>query len=335
MAEASSPRARRAFTLVELIVAIVIAAMVATAITSSLSQLGRAREVARLRMTACRRATDALEAIRRDVQSALRSNDLFNARFRLAPESVRSELGELDRDQMLLFDESMRPTHPLDYNGEGQEYEVQYRIEADADGPALWRRRDAVPDQYEDAGGVAEPVGEGVVSVRFEAYDGSAWRQDWDSDVDGLPWAVRAAVTASGVKLGSDPFSDPRSMVTLRTEIPIDRVEPPKSEPPPDAAAPDATGNGAVPPADGSSTGDTGGVAAGGATGSGDGGRGGKGGPGGPGGRGGKGEGNPMQGAGGFKGGGAVPFTPPTGGRGSGGGRSGGGGGGGGRSGPQ
>ena len=40
----------RGFTLVELIVAIVIGAMVATAITSSLSQLGRAREVARLRM---------------------------------------------------------------------------------------------------------------------------------------------------------------------------------------------------------------------------------------------------------------------------------------------
>ena len=322
MADDPSRPNRRGFTLVELIVAIVIGAMVATAITSSLSQLGRAREVARLRMTACRRATDALESIRRDVQSALRSSDLFNTRFRLAPESVRSEVGELDRDQMLLFDESLRPTRPLDYNGEGQEYETQYRIEADADGTALWRRRDPVPDTYEDAGGIAAPVGEGVVSVRFEAYDGSGWRQDWDSDVDGLPWSVRATVTASGVKLGSNPFDDPKSMVTLRTEIPIDRVEPPKSEQPPDAATPDAAAGGAAPPADGSSTGDTGGVAVGGAPGSGDGGRGG------PGGRGGKGEGNPMQGGGGFRGGGAVPFTPPTGGRGS-------GGGGGGRSGPQ
>lgn len=328
MADAPPRRNRRAFTLVELIVAIVIAAMVATAITSSLSQLGRAREVARLRMTACRRATDALEAIRRDVQSTLRSSDLFNTRFRLAPESVRSELGELDRDQMLLFDESLRPTRPLDYSGEGQEYETQYRIEADADGPALWRRRDAVPDTYEDAGGIAAPVGEGVVSVRFEAYDGSSWRQDWDSDVDGLPWSVRATVTASGVKLGSNPFDDPKSMVTLRTEIPIDRVEPPKSEAPPDAAAQGAAGGDSAAPADGSGNGDTGGAASGGvdgATGSGTGGRGGKGGPGGPGGRGGKGDGSQMQGAGGFKGGGAVPFTPPS--RGGGGGSGGGGGG--------
>lgn len=331
MADTCTRPSRRAFTLVELIVAIVIAALVATAITTSLSQLGRAREVARLRMTACRRATDALEAIRRDVQSTLRSSDLFNTRFRLAPESVRSEVGELDRDQMLLFDESLRPTRTLDYSGEGQEYETQYRIEADADGPALWRRRDAVPDTYEDAGGIATPVGEGVVSVRFEAYDGSSWRQDWDSDVDGLPWSVRATVTASGVKLGSNPFEDPKSMVTLRTEIPIDRVEPPKSEPPPDAAGQDAAGAASAAPADASGTGDTGVPGAGGgASGSGDGGRGGKGGPGG---RGGKGDGNPMQGAGGFKAGGAVPFTPPTRG-GSAGGRSGGGGGGG-RPGPQ
>jgi hypothetical protein len=338
VADAPARPTRRAFTLIELIVAIVIAAMVATAITSSLSQLGRAREVARLRMTACRRATDALEAIRRDVQSTLRSSDLFNTRFRLAPESVRSEVGELDRDQMLLFDESLRPTRPLDYSGEGQEYETQYRIEADADGTALWRRRDAVPDQYEDAGGIAAPVGEGVVSVRFEAYDGNTWRQAWDSDVDGLPWSVRATVTASGVKLGSNPFEDAKSMVTLRTEIPIDRVEPPKAAPAPDAAGQDATGSGTTPPADVSGTGDTGTAAGGGATGAGDGGRGGKGGPsgpGGPGGRGGKGDGSQMQGAGGFRGGGAVPFTPPSRGGGSGGGRTGGGGGGGSRPGPQ
>ena len=59
------PLRRSGFTIVELAVAIAIAAMVSAAIATSLSQLGRARDVARLRMTACRRASDALEAIRR------------------------------------------------------------------------------------------------------------------------------------------------------------------------------------------------------------------------------------------------------------------------------
>lgn len=309
---------RRGFTVIELVVAIAIAAIVSAAIASSLSQLGRARETARLRMSACRRATDALEAIRRDVQSTLRSDDLFSTRFRLAPESVNSTAGSLDRDQMLLFNERLRPIHPLSYSGEGQEYEAQYRIEVDADGSTLWRRRDAVPDEYEDAGGIAEPVGEGVVAVRFEAYDGNEWRQAWDSDVDGLPWSVRATVTASGARMGSEQLDDPRALVTLRTEIPIDRAIAPKSEAPPDASEGDSATGEATAPTDGAGapSGAGGGLDGGGVPGGGTGG--GKGGMGG-----GKGDGNPNQGIGGGR---PVPFTPPGGPRGPGGGRGAGGG---------
>jgi len=245
---------RRGFTVVELIVALVIAGIVATAITTSLSQLGRARDVARLRMTASRRATDALEHIRRDVQSTLRSDDLFFTRFRLAPEAVSSPIGELDRDQMLLFSERLRPARPIDYSGEGQEYETQYRIETDGEGPSLWRRRDPVPDQFEAAGGVAEPLGDGIVSLRLEAYDGAAWRQEWDSDIDGLPWSVRATVTATGARMGEPAMENPRSLVTLRTEIPVDRVMAPMEEPVVEADAGEEEGTpaaGAAMPAEG------------------------------------------------------------------------------------
>lgn len=310
-------RSERGFTVIELIVAIAVAAIVTAAVTSSISQLGRAREVARLRMNACRRATDALENIRRDVQSVLRSDDLFNTRFRLAAESVRTTAGDMDRDQMLLFNERLRPTRSMDYSGEGQEYEAQYRIETDGGGTALWRRRDAVPDRYEDAGGVAEPVGEGVVGLRLEAYDGNGWRQDWDSDTDGLPWAVRATVTASGARMGEDALQDPRSLVTMQTEIPLDRVEPPKKEELPAADGEPDPGAGAN-PAD--AAGGAGGMAGGDAAagpgggagrrggGKGDGGEfigpgGGRGPGGGPGG--GRGAG------GGSRGGGSVPFVPP------------------------
>lgn len=309
---------RRGFTIAELVVALVIAGIIASAITTALSQLGRAREIARLRMTASRRATDSLELIRRDVQSAMRSDDLFLTRFRLAAEAVSSPAGEMDRDQMLLFNDRMRSIRPLEYVGEGQEYETQYRIEADADGPVLWRRRDPVPDRHEDAGGLAEPIGEGVVAVRFEAYDGASWRQDWDSDVDGMPNAVRATVTACGVRAGEDPFEDTRALVTLRTEIPLDRVPPPLQEPEEDPAQ--AAGG-----ADEAAAGD---AAAGGGAGAATGGGGGGvpiGPPGGGGPGGGRGNGNPNDsgggrgrgGGGGGPGapgggrGGGVPFIPP------------------------
>ena len=208
--------------------AIIIAAIISGAVASSLSQLSRARDVSRIRMTASRRATDALESIRRDVQSTLRSDDLFETRLRLAPEVARSSIGEVDRDQLLLFATRLRPIRSIDYSGEGSEYETQYRIEEDRDGAALWRRRDAVPDEFEDAGGIAQSVGDGVIGVRFEAFDGQSWVQDWDSDMDGLPISIRATVTACGVRPSEDAFADPRSFAVMRTEIPIDRVVKPK-----------------------------------------------------------------------------------------------------------
>ena len=220
--------AKRGFTIIELVVAIIIAAIISGAVASSLSQLGRARDISRIRMTASRRATDALESIRRDVQSTLRSDDLFDTRLRLSPEVARLSIGEVDRDQMLLFALRLRPIRSIEYSGEGAEYETQYRIEEDRFGTALWRRRDATPDEFEDSGGIAESVGDGVVGVRFEAYDGQAWVQEWDSDVDGLPMSIRATVTASGVRPGEDAFADPRSLSVMRTEIPIDRVAKPK-----------------------------------------------------------------------------------------------------------
>ena len=219
---------KRGFTIIELVVAIMIAAIISGAVATSISQLGKARDISRIRMTASRRASDALENIRRDVQSTVRSDDLFDTRLRLAPEVARTPIGEVDRDQMLLFATRLRPIRSIEYSGEGNEYETQYRIEEDRDGPALWRRRDAVPDEFEDAGGIAEPIGDGVVALRFEAFDGEGWVQVWDSDVDGLPISIRATVTASGARPGEDAFLDARSLSVMRTEIPIDRVIKPK-----------------------------------------------------------------------------------------------------------
>jgi len=219
---------KRGFTIIELVVAIMITAIISGAVASSLSQLGKARDISRIRMTASRRASDALENIRKDVQSTVRSDDLFDTRLRLAPEVARTPIGEVDRDQMLLFATRLRPIRSIEYSGEGNEYETQYRIEEDRDGPALWRRRDAVPDEFEDAGGIAEPIGDGVVALRFEAFDGESWVQVWDSDVDGLPISIRATVTASGARPGEDAFLDARSLSVMRTEIPIDRVIKPK-----------------------------------------------------------------------------------------------------------
>jgi prepilin-type N-terminal cleavage/methylation domain-containing protein len=222
-------RRPRGFTLLEMIVAGAMAALILAAVTLSLSQLGRAREVSAARLESSLRARAALDAIRRDVASVVRDADLFNCRVLVSSGTVSTPAGAFDRDELLLFSTRLAPIRENAYGGEGLEYETHYRVEEDRGGAALWQRRDFMPDEWPDAGGVAVPLVEGVVGLRIEAYDGIAWYDDWDSDLDGLPWALRVTVTAlpEGIDLRA---GDLRHPITLRTLIAIDRIVPPPQE---------------------------------------------------------------------------------------------------------
>jgi hypothetical protein len=61
------------------------------------------------------------------------------------------------------------------------------------------------------------------VGVRIQAFDGTTWFDDWDTDSDGYPHAVRVTVTAR-----SDDGSVTR--VSRRT-IAVDRVPLPVTPP--------------------------------------------------------------------------------------------------------
>jgi hypothetical protein len=214
--------------LVELLLAGVITAFVLGAVSLCLRQLSDAKGSSRLQLAAYLRADSALSMLRSDLATVLRDRDLFWTRVLLTDTAVQTPLGLVDRDEVVVFNSRLRPVHDLDFAGDGIEFETQYRIEEDALGPVLWKRRDAVPDEYPLGGGVANPVVGGIVGLSMEAYDGDLWYQEWDSDWDGLPLAVRVTVIASGHSADQDPFDAP--LVTLRTVIPIDRVPPPIDE---------------------------------------------------------------------------------------------------------
>lgn len=254
------PATARGFTLIEMIVAGVIAALVLGAVTFSLSQLGRSRNVAVARLESSMRARAALENVRQDIAGVIRDADLLKVRVLLVDGTAPTAFGLVDRDELLLFSNSLRSTRDTAFSGEGIEYETHYRVEEDDLGAVLWQRRDFMPDGFPDAGGVAVPLVEGVVSLRIEAYDGVAWYEEWDSDLDGLPWALRVSVgTLPSDEDLSDP--DPRSLTTLRTLVPIDRIVPPPQETEEDKLAAEAAAEEEA--ADGDSAGDLGGGAIG------------------------------------------------------------------------
>lgn len=231
-------RTQRGFTLIELVLAGTIAALVLVTVVVSLSQIGRAREVSRTRLLAHLRADSALDEIRRDLSSVLRDSDLFNTRVLLyqGTGTILTKEGRLDvaRDELLVFNSRLEPLGEIDYNGEGGEYETHYRIDEDQYGAALWQRRDAVPDDWPDGGGIATPIAEGVIGLEIKAYDGEEWFEEWDSDVDGLPWGFRVEIMAIGSRDGEVESVDPRSIVVLRSHVAVDRIVPPYVEPEPE-----------------------------------------------------------------------------------------------------
>lgn len=214
---------RRAFTLVEMMLAIMVASLVLGAVWTGLGQLSRARGISRNRMNAHLRADAALNEVRRDIASVLRSDDLFWTKLRIQDGLASTDLGTVDRDDLLLFSSRMRLSRSdsILSQGEGLEYETQYRIIDDADGPVLWQRRDAVPDEWYDGGGVVKPIADDIIGFNVEAYDGEEWWDSWDSDERGLPFALRLTVVVPiSRRIGERP-------VILQTVVAIDRVLPP------------------------------------------------------------------------------------------------------------
>lgn len=221
---ASSPR--RGFTLVEVIIATLIAAFVLGSLATSIGQLARARDTSKVRLDAHLRADRALSEIRRDVASIVRHEDLHWTRLHIRDGMYRvSPTEEFDRDEILIFTTNLRAVHDMDFQGEGMQHEVQYRIETGEYGSALWQRRDPVPDETPFGGGIATPTVSGIIGLTFEAYDGFEWHRRWDSDEFGLPYAVRITIIASGNRNGDDLYDAPRAV--LRTVVAIDRVLPP------------------------------------------------------------------------------------------------------------
>lgn len=212
---------RRGFTLVEIIVAGIIMAMLFGAITVSTGQIISARNASRNRMEAFVRADAAMQNIRSDLASVLRRNNLFQTWVKIEDTTYNLDGTDLKRDWILIFNNHLRAIRTIDYNGEGIEYESSWQVISDEDGPVLWHRRDAMPDTYPQAGGVITPKVEGILELDIQAWDGDQWVDTWDSDYDGMPFGIRVSITATGARPGENPLDSP--LAFLRTIIPIDR----------------------------------------------------------------------------------------------------------------
>ncbi len=216
MRRAGGAGRRHGFTLVEVVVSLVVTALVASVTTTVVSHLVDTRDASRSLESATRRARTCASAIASDIPAIIRESDLFFARCMI------TSGGPGERDSLLMLARMRSPVRNLPDEPEGGDYEIAYRLMDDDSGvPSLWRRADPALDPFQDAGGVAMRIARHVVSLRLEAFDGEAWYDEWDSDLDGLPHAVRVTVGATD--------DDGRHLTWARRVVAIDRVPVPDS----------------------------------------------------------------------------------------------------------
>lgn len=217
---------RGGFTLLEVLVAALITAGIAGATATAVSQALRARESSSARQQAATRAATACDLVARDALNLIRSGDLYDARILLVDGELQ---GGASRDELLLFAHASRQTRSATDQNEGSACEVQYRLETPpesllASGYILWRRSDPVPDEVPDGGGVATPVAMGITSLAIEVFDGSAWLDEWDSDSEGYPYALRITAQARDDS-GKREAASRRTVALDRTPKPYATVE--------------------------------------------------------------------------------------------------------------
>jgi general secretion pathway protein J len=163
----------RGFTLVEVLIAVSITAIMAVMTVGSLAQLDRASEVARGQDDRYAAARVALSRLAREVSMAFLSENYDRNRFRDPPTLF------VGRDDELLFTTFAHIRLYRDAK-ESDQSVVQYTLEDDPDRPgekALFRREKVHLDDEPDRGGRKDLVADRVTALRLQYWDSK--RKDW------------------------------------------------------------------------------------------------------------------------------------------------------------
>jgi type II secretion system protein J len=188
------------FTLMELILAVAVASLVLVAINGILFAALRLREQTDEAVDAALPVQQTLETLRRDLAGTMRynTNGILSGDFRVG--NVTSPGLNLPADiELYTTTGALRQNEPW---GEVQRVTYQLRLPADRSAPGKELIRSVtrnllatITPQPED-----QRMMGGISSIEFSCFDGSQWRNYWDTTADdtNLPVAVRVRIQPAG-----------------------------------------------------------------------------------------------------------------------------------------
>ncbi|MBN1203822.1 MAG: prepilin-type N-terminal cleavage/methylation domain-containing protein [Myxococcaceae bacterium] len=219
-------RARRGFTLMEVMVAVAITAMMGTVVAMAFSTGFRAKEVVEGDAERYRMVRVALTRMAREIGSAFVSDRYDPKRYRDANDRPTNFIGEADRLLFTTFAHQRLYTDSKESDQAVVEYFLENSTEKGARGRQdLKRRVNPNIGERMDRGGTTDVLFEGVKKLELEYWDSE--RKEWDDEWDTrrneqkaiLPTRVRITVVALDEN-GKEARYTTQARILLNTELP-------------------------------------------------------------------------------------------------------------------
>ena len=207
-------RRQGGFTLLEVMVAIAVFAMISALVWMSINQTFNTIDIVQAPQDTYRQARQITSRVPAEIASAYLPFNLSptaNVKY----EFVASDEGDTDR---VRFDSIAHTKLYADAN-ESDQSEIEYYCESNAQNATynLYRREDPVVDDRPDEGGTVHLLAEDVKEFELTYYDAQRdeWVEEWDTtrtdQSNRLPYAVRLKLTLL------DPDGLERTWVTATT----------------------------------------------------------------------------------------------------------------------
>lgn len=182
----------KAFTLLELIVAIALMDVIAVALYSSMYTAFKAKSKSQAAIRPFQSVNMAFENIRRDLVSTVNPDGIMAGVF---VGENNSGQGDLETDTLSFYTSAYQPGENISSNI----VNVAYELENDPDREPMVLKRLITKNILSPI--TLDPQKEiicsGIKGLSIEYYDGASWLDEWDSSEKDsqLPWAVRMTLT--------------------------------------------------------------------------------------------------------------------------------------------
>ncbi len=219
-------RHARGFTLMEVMVAVAITALMGTVVAMAFQTGLTAKETVEADADRYRQVRVAMNRMAREIGSAYVSDRFDLKRFRDQNDRPTNFIGERDKLLFTTFSHQRLYTDVKESDQAVVEYFVESSTERDAKGRQdLKRRVNPNVDDRMDRGGNTDVLFEGVKGLEFEYWNSEKkqWDDEWDTRRTELkallPTRVRITVTAVD-ETGKEAKYTTQARIMLNTELP-------------------------------------------------------------------------------------------------------------------